>query len=61
MKILKKIHMINKKLKQQITQTHGKGLSKLLLQVSFSNHLDFKTLSSICTMVNLHNLRSRVK
>jgi hypothetical protein len=25
--------MINKKLKQQIIQTHGKGLSKLLFQV----------------------------
>jgi hypothetical protein len=34
--------MINKKFKPQITQTHGEGLSKLLLQVIFSNHLDFK-------------------
>jgi hypothetical protein len=38
----------------------GEGLSKLFLQVIFLNHLDFKTLSSIRTMVILQNPRSRV-
>jgi hypothetical protein len=52
--------MINKKLKQQITQTHGR-VHQNCYQVIFSKHLDFKTLSSIRTMVNLQNPRSRVK
>jgi hypothetical protein len=38
MKILKENSYDQKKLKEQITQKYGKGLSKLFLQVIFSNH-----------------------
>jgi hypothetical protein len=47
----------------QITN-HSKtqeGFIETILQVIFSNHLDFKTLSSIQTMVFLQNPRSRIK
>jgi hypothetical protein len=36
--------MIKKKLKQQITQKHGKGLSKLLLQVMFFKSFEFSNI-----------------
>jgi hypothetical protein len=36
------------------------GFIQTSLQIIFSNHLDFKTLSSIRTMVILENPRSRV-
>jgi hypothetical protein len=47
----------------QITN-HSKtqeGFIETILQVIFSNHLDFKMLSSIRKMVNLQNSRSRIK
>jgi hypothetical protein len=54
--------MINKKFKTTNHSKTRKGFIKtIFLQVIFSNHLDFKTLSSIRTMVILQNPRSRVK